>query len=299
MTVLFDGIKYPTPTNIIADTTDKPALVQWSANQAVEYLIENCTKTGDMYNVSESDLKAARYAYKTVSKRALDVGSAVHDAIRVWLLSGQEPVNPDDQVTAAFIAFLEFFDANQMETLITEERFFLKDWSGQYDWYGKFNGSLYIIDWKSSAGHYREHRIQTAAYRYALDVRKIPVNGHGVLRIDKETGLPDFKDYSKFYWEDCDEFLLSKRLYFKRHPRIAGQFEDEKIMIEKSYEKKAYAQLSNLMGQLEDLHVKGAKPLYNSIKKKRTFINMYVVDEKLCRLMVKEAKADLEKFSKR
>ncbi|GAG76693.1 unnamed protein product, partial [marine sediment metagenome] len=89
-----------------------------------------------------------------MSKRALDVGSAVHDAIRIWLVSGKEPVEPDDQVLAAFVAFLEFFEQHKMETIKTEERMFLSDWSGQFDWYGKFDDQLYILDWKSSKAHY-------------------------------------------------------------------------------------------------------------------------------------------------
>ncbi|GAG76696.1 unnamed protein product [marine sediment metagenome] len=50
------------------------------------------------------------------------------------------------------------------------------------------------------------------------------VQGHGVLRLDKESGLSDYKDHSKRFDKDWKEFSLSKELYFARHPRIAAQF---------------------------------------------------------------------------
>ena len=102
---------------------------------------------------------------------------------------------------------------------------FLNDWSGQFDWYGEMNGKLYLLDWKSSKDFYREMRIQTAAYRYGWDALGNKVEGHGVVRLDKSSGLPYFKDYSKFYDSDFREFLLSKELYFARHPIIRKQFE--------------------------------------------------------------------------
>ena len=70
-------------------------------------------------------------------------------------------------------------------------------------------------------------RIQTAAYRGGWESQKHKVEGHGCVRLDKESGLPYFKDYSKFFEADWKEFLLSKDLYFARHPMIRKQFEKE------------------------------------------------------------------------
>ena len=204
--------------------------MQWSANETAQYIKDNCkfnSKT-NLYEVSPDDLEKARYAYKNVSRRAMDVGTMVHDAIRIWLISGNEPSNPDDQVLAAFVAFLEFFEQHHMKTKVTEYRFFRSDWSGQLDWYGEFDGMMYLLDWKSSTGHYREHRLQTAAYRGGLSAEGFAVTGHGVLRLDKETGMPDFKDYSRYYAEDWQEFLAAKDLYFCRcAKKIALQFKEK------------------------------------------------------------------------
>ena len=234
MTIKKDGIKWPTPSNIISDVTDKSnALVQWAANMTCEWIRQNCEFVEYLpdtyletphYQVEEDHLNKARFEYKNVSKRALDVGSQVHDAVRIWLLSGKEPSNPDDQVEKAFNAFLDFWKQNKMKTIRCEERFFMEDWSGMYDWYGWFQDLKYLLDWKTSSGFYREMRIQTAAYRMAIEQQGEIVNGNGVVRLDKETGECQFKDYSRTYEQDMKEFLLSKELYFARHPRIAGQF---------------------------------------------------------------------------
>ena len=93
----------------------------------------------------------------------------------------------------------------------------------QLDYFGKFDGKKYLLDWKAAKGHYRDMRIQTAGYRGGLEAHGYNVEGHGVVRLDKETGIPDFKDYSEYFFDDLNEFLISKRLYMARHPRIAGQ----------------------------------------------------------------------------
>ena len=232
MTVKYKNIKWPSPSNIISDVNDKSsALTQWSANMVCEWIRNNCEKKENslIYYVSEEDLGKARFEYKNVSERALDVGSQVHDAVRMYLQAGKEPSNPDDEVMAAFIAFLEFEKENEMKTEKMEERLFLDNWCMQYDWYGLFRSKPYVIDFKSSKAFYREMRIQTAAYRSGLETTGHLVDGHGVLRLDKESGKPEFKDYSKFYTQDLNEFMLSKELYFARHPRIAGQFKNKTV----------------------------------------------------------------------
>ena len=227
MTIKKDGIKWPTPSNIIGDVNDKSHnLIPWATGATTTYIEENCPINNyRKYIVSKDELIKARWHYKEISNRALDVGSAVHDAIRIWIASGREPSNPDEQVENAFLAFLEFWDANEMKTIKSEERMYLINWSGMFDWYGWFNSRLYILDWKSSKDFYREMRIQTAAYRGGWSELGNKVEGHGCVRLDKEDGLCHFKDYSKFYDQDWKEFLLSKELYFARHPRIRKQFD--------------------------------------------------------------------------
>ena len=125
-----------------------------------------------------------------------------------------------DQVRAAFVAFLEFYADHKMEPFGLEFSVFGDYWGGTLDYVGKFDGKVYVIDFKTSKAHYvHEHGPQIAAYRSAV---KTPVEGCGVLRLDKLTGYPDFKDYSKRYEKDLMEFKLMLPLYLHRHPKIAA-----------------------------------------------------------------------------
>ena len=86
----------PSVTEIISDCSKGPPL-QWSANMAVEWIRENCTTIVDMVGtswgvenlsdlyVTESELNEARFAYKKVSEKALDIGSEVHALIERFL----------------------------------------------------------------------------------------------------------------------------------------------------------------------------------------------------------------------
>lgn len=132
-----------------------------------------------------------------------------------------------EKAFAAFTAFLEFADEHKLEPIELEKRIFMKNWCGMLDFYGKFDGQLYVLDWKSSKGFYRDMRIQVAGYRGAMQELGYQVDGHGVVRLDKETGHPEFKDYSKYYETDWEEFKISLQLYMIRHPRIALQFKED------------------------------------------------------------------------
>ena len=81
-----------------------------------------------------------------------------------------------------------------------------------------FDGKKYVIDWKSSKAIYAsDYGPQIAAYRSTFD----DVEGCGILRLDKLTGEPEWKDFSKRYESDLNIFNKMVELYFARHPIIA------------------------------------------------------------------------------
>ena len=217
--------KLPSVTTIISDCNDKSgALTNWAAAQACEWIKANCEQPwldhdSDAYIVFPDDLTEAAKNYREVSQKALDIGSQTHAAIEEWLQTGKEPQNPLPEVENAFLAFLEFFDAHKMKTMEVEFSVYGDYWGGTLDWYGQYDGKLYVWDWKTSKYHYpNEHGPQIAAYRSAV---RSKVEGCGILRIDKETGYPDPKDYSKRYEKDLEHFLLMVPLFLHRHPKIA------------------------------------------------------------------------------
>ena len=218
--------KLPSVTTIISDCNDKSgALTNWAAQMVCEWIRENCKNDINwgseekFYEVYEDDLDNASKNFRDVSQKALDIGSEAHAAIEHWLETGKEPRDPQPEVLAAFIAFLEFFDAHKMKTYEIEFSVYGDYWGGTLDWLGEYDNKIYVWDWKTSKYHYpNEHGPQIAAYRSALN-RKI--DGCGILRIDKETGYPDPKDYSKRYIKDLEHFNLMVPLYLHRHPKIA------------------------------------------------------------------------------
>lgn len=236
--------EYSSVTTIISDCTDKSApLTQWAANMVVEWIKENCNhielKEHYPYEITNEELDKARFNFREVSQKALDIGSDVHNAIETHL-KGKEHALKTKEAENAFQAFLEWSKEHDLKPIKLEQTVYGNHWAGTLDFYGHFNSKLYVIDWKSSKAHYPEMRYQVAAYRRAKYIelfieilkkkdyfkyketynKKIAL-GSGILRLDKETGMPDWKDHSKTYEKDLKVFNKMVDLYFERHPRIA------------------------------------------------------------------------------
>jgi len=253
-----DGFELPSVTTIISDCCDKSqGLMGWSAKMVCEWIKQNCdlvsNKYGDIefYEVTEEDLDNAQKNYREASQTALDVGSKVHACIESYLKTCKEPKIENPQVLAAFVAFLEWKDEVNLEPIYLEQTVRGKYWAGTLDFFGWIKlpewkeHKLYVIDWKSSKAIYAsEMGPQIAAYRSACKKQsgwlhtygegtepryENNVEGSAILRLDKETGLPEFKDFSKRYESDLNIFNRMVDLFFARHPilaRKAGYKED-------------------------------------------------------------------------
>lgn len=224
---------YPSVTEIISDCTNSSgALTQWSANMCKLWIEENACPVIDdeSWYVNLEDLDNMRFHFREVSQKALDIGSEVHDAIEWYLKYERIPTFKTEAAQNAFKAFHSWKEENKLQPLRLEQTVYGDNWAGTLDFLGYFNDKLYVIDWKSSKAHYPEMRYQVAAYRSESRVKKdirgiVPV-GNGVLRLDKETGMPDFKDHSKTYKKDLAVFNAMVKLYYLRHPRIAKKFKE-------------------------------------------------------------------------
>ena len=224
-------LEWSSANTICSDVTDKSwSLTAWYAILVVQHIRDNCEKLKFNeeiwgrwdkkevhYLVSNSDLEDARFNFRNVSQDALDIGSAVHDSIEHYLKTGKEPKIEHEQVLAGFVAFLEWKDENKLFPLALEETVYGEFYGGRTDFRGMYKEQEYIIDWKTSRDFYPEMRYQTAAYRSCCP----DVVGNAVLRLDKETGLPEFSDYSKSYEHDLEVFKTMVKLYYLRHPQLA------------------------------------------------------------------------------
>lgn len=223
-----DGKRLPSVTTITGQL-DKPALVYWAANCACDCILEEAddiaywTWQDDPGHCKEQFCRIIEYArknFRKVSAKALDTGSAVHAAIELYLKTGQEPQAPSDEVLSAFIAFLEWKDEVQMETLKTEHSLYADRYAGTCDLICNLtlNGKTakYIVDFKAAKGIYPEYAYQIAAYR-ACDPT---LEGCGILRLDKETGLPEWKDTSDTYPQDMIVFNCLVDLWYAKRPNF-------------------------------------------------------------------------------
>ena len=219
----------PSVTTIIDELFPKDWGPPWGAKMVVEWIKRNCDQpwldaNEDAYVVFPDELEDAKKHFREVSRDALDIGSAVHKIIEEFLKTGKEPralkyKKLDKRTRSSFNAFLEFQEAHKMTPIELEFTVYGDYWAGTLDYYGWFDGKLYVIDFKTSAAHYpNQTGPQIAAYRSRVNAK---VEGCGILRLDKQTGKPDWRDFSKRYRKDLEHFNLMLPVYMIRHPRIA------------------------------------------------------------------------------
>lgn len=122
-----DG-QIPSSTTITG-TLDKPALVYWAANCAVEY-IHSELMPDKQYTYEELApiIESARKNFRSVSKKAMDLGSLVHEAIETYLkINIEPPKSTPDAIIGGFIAFLEWAEKYEMEVITVEKTIYGKN----------------------------------------------------------------------------------------------------------------------------------------------------------------------------
>ena len=232
----------PSVTKIIGDCTDKSrALTQWSANSTVLHIKQHCIKTkGNFphYRVNDEQLNAARFNFRNISDTALEIGHAVHSAIEQYLrievclktskeqhlqehlVNSKDSDKKNPSIIAGFDAFLEWMDEHKVKPIAIEETVYGNYFAGTLDLRCNLNGVPYVIDFKTSKAIYaNDYGPQIAAYRSTFP----DVEGCGILRLDKETGLPEWKDFSDRYEKDLKVFNKMVELYMLRHKIIANK----------------------------------------------------------------------------
>lgn len=223
-----------TPLKIL----DKPALVPWAASQAVNYITNWWVETKERGDGDPSEMTVrflevcdeAKKRYRYLSKAAADIGSRVHDfAERTF--AGEEiplPIDPQDASERAYVsgakAFLQWLGSRKIEPIFTERIVFSRQWfyCGTVDFYGRVDGELCVVDFKTSSGLFPEMMLQLAGYAVALEEEfEKQIDTGWIVRLDKETGRPEayriklldhdeFGDVVHNYKED---FISIRQLY--------------------------------------------------------------------------------------
>ena len=225
-----DGHKVPRVTSIIGSLKQGWAM-PWAARCTAQYIektlislvetryeaeAEMMFSTNDIRNVCEQ----GRQNYRDISQEALDIGSAVHEAIEVYFKTGVE--SKDELIEKPFGAFLDWVELNNVTPIEVELTVnYGYEFAGTLDFIGIVNGKAFVIDFKSSKDFYiKESCLQLAAYRKAYDskvhVRDLgtgeilattPFNG-AIVRLDKITGFPEFHDVTPLL-DDYEEMFMA------------------------------------------------------------------------------------------
>lgn len=191
----FDGVFVPGVTSVLK-ILDKPALVQWSANMAVEFIRAELVPggTGALSDESlEALFKSAKTAHRRASKSAADIGSQVHAFAEAFLETGRAELPEDPQARNGALAFRDWHERHSVEPIHVERMVFSKHWwfAGQTDFVGVIDGKFGLLDFKSSAGLYIEYLLQLGGYAVAWEEETGErVNDGWVARLDKKSGKP-------------------------------------------------------------------------------------------------------------
>ncbi|MBV6343612.1 hypothetical protein HWQ67_18755, partial [Candidatus Magnetobacterium casensis] len=162
----------------------------------------------------------ARKAWRTVAREAADIGTAVHAAIETYLKTGKEPKITGDAAENAFLAYLEWENQHHIDPIYVEKTVYSTGYAGTADLICHKDGIPTLVDFKSAKGHFPEYALQTAAYRQAWnhmsmsDPHEVIVEAHGVLRLDKVTGMPEYRDHSEKYERDIRAFECLREFWY-------------------------------------------------------------------------------------
>lgn len=200
---LADGTRVPSVTTIGGRFKDSGQLLYWAFNQGKEG-------------------KASLYEE---SGKAADIGTLAHAMVeaRIKGLSEVQTTTSDPALIAkarqAFAMYEEWAKQTNLKIIATETDLISEEYKygGTPDAIGEANGSLCLLDWKTSNGVYVDHLVQVAAYGHLWNEnhpdQKI-TGGYHILRFSKD--FPDFahRHYLELgaAWEQFKHFRAAYEL---------------------------------------------------------------------------------------
>ncbi len=186
----WDGKPVPSVTTILNRLGKGDALVQWAANCAVDHIKAHIESARD---VSEAlaVLEEARKAHTIKKDGAADIGSRVH-AYAQMVLQGKTPPEPlDGPAQRGIEAFWRWVEQHRIEPIAVERRVMSRThmYAGTCDFYGRIDGKLAVLDFKTGNGVYDEAWWQTSGYVMALyEELEQPIPARWVVHLNKTTG---------------------------------------------------------------------------------------------------------------
>ncbi len=212
---LLDGKKITGVTTIL-NVIAKPALINWAANMAVDYIKMRFEKAGDTRsefyeNPLELDrlLEEARKAHCQKRDKAGDIGTETHKWIEEWIKTkGDIDIHPDTQVRKMCQNFINWAETNKVKFLASEKRVYSeKFWfAGTYDFLAEIDGKTYLGDIKTSSGIYPEMWAQCAGYQICEEEQnpELKIDGNIIVNLKKDGTIQtktsfDYVGYKKMF----------------------------------------------------------------------------------------------------
>lgn len=202
-----DGTTHsPLGVTTVLQTLNKPALMLWPLNEAMNYL-------RSLSAVKSDDLEVASKKYLDKSYRGKNIGTEIHACVERFLRGEIEPTAPTGDVLKAFGAFSEWYNKQNIRPLSIEKVVYSRnhDFAGTYDSILSIDGQTVLCDLKTTnasrsapRGIYAEHFLQLGAYSLAFKEEM----AYGIVK-DK----PDYKNainYKDIFPQDLMVINCSK-----------------------------------------------------------------------------------------
>lgn len=227
-----NGKKLTGVTTILGVVSKGDGLIQWSANMAVEYIIEKLSVDGSLVveKLTQSILDEAKTAHRRKKEEAGEKGTDLHAIIE--MIIGTAIMESKGIISKKWVKAVEmlvetpskreqlthFLDwAKDKKFLESEKRIYSKDlWiAGTVDFVYEFNGEVYVGDVKTAKTIYPVNFWQTSAYQFMLQERGLypKIKGFTIVRLGKDGGF-EVKD--NFSFEDNIEGFKSALVIYRK-----------------------------------------------------------------------------------
>lgn len=216
-----EDISYPSVTTVLGILDKSNALLPWAVNCCVKYIEDALRDDADRHDDATilETIQKAKYEWRKVKDEAADIGSEIHNLIEKYIKEGKDAIGElRPEVENGFLAFLEWESENITQWVESESTVYSTEhgFAGTLDAVAEMkDGRTLLIDFKSSKGFYDGYGKQISAYAIAYKERTgKDIDGGGVLRLDKVTGNPEWKDYSENMEQKGDAFLKLLEFYY-------------------------------------------------------------------------------------
>lgn len=202
---------------------NKPALVNWAANKAVE-LCQGAIQPNEAYSEIYLDQvwQEARRAHRVFKEEAAAIGTLVHTQLESYFrgdTAGGDNGELPQTAVRAIEAAKWWLNARKIEPVVIERRVYSRKhkYVGTLDKLARVDGVLSLIDWKSSKSIHEDYWLQQAAYLKAYE-EEFPaekIEKRYLLHLDKETGEPTpyVRKSAAELTRDYQAFLAALRLH--------------------------------------------------------------------------------------